>query len=78
MAAQMPLDQVFIVSIWLEVRLLSSGSVCLFSWNILQAVLYGFLLALFLASLYVNVTLRKHQDVHSKVCMPVPFLYFQF
>lgn len=53
MADQMALDQVFIVSIWLE------------------AVLYGFLAALTLASVYVNVSLRQHQNAHSRIMFTV-------
>ncbi|EKM51486.1 uncharacterized protein PHACADRAFT_261647 [Phanerochaete carnosa HHB-10118-sp] len=53
MAAQMPLDQVFIVSIWME------------------AVLYGFLLALTLASVYINLALHRHQSTHSRIMFGV-------
>lgn len=56
MVAQTPLDQVFIVSIWME------------------AVLYGFLLALTLASVYVNLTLRRHQGSHSRIMFGVGLL----
>ncbi|GJE97188.1 hypothetical protein PsYK624_134010 [Phanerochaete sordida] len=53
MAAQLPLNQAFIVSIWVE------------------AVLYGFLAALTLASVYVNVSLRQHQNAHSRIMFAV-------
>ena len=42
-----------------------------------QAILYGFLLALSLASFYVNVTPRKHQDLHSKVRTLEPPFYVE-
>ncbi|KIP03551.1 hypothetical protein PHLGIDRAFT_130071 [Phlebiopsis gigantea 11061_1 CR5-6] len=58
MAKQLPLEQAFIVSVWVE------------------AALYGFLLALFLVSLYINISLRHHQDVHSKIMFTACILLF--
>ncbi|KAI0688390.1 hypothetical protein BC835DRAFT_1372894 [Cytidiella melzeri] len=42
----------------------------------LEAVVFGFLLCLFLASLYINVTLRRHQDGHSKIMFYIGIVMF--
>ena len=68
MVGQLPLEQSFIVSVWVEVRANVYPASILSSYTVRwQALLYGFLLALFLVSLYINITLRRFQDVHSKV-----------
>ncbi|GJE87833.1 hypothetical protein PsYK624_039160 [Phanerochaete sordida] len=40
----------------------------------MESVLYGFLLAITLASLYVNITLRRHQGLHSRIMFGVGIL----
>ncbi|KIP06300.1 hypothetical protein PHLGIDRAFT_91050 [Phlebiopsis gigantea 11061_1 CR5-6] len=42
----------------------------------LEALVYGFFLCLFCASVYINLTLRRTQDVHSRVMFGISILLF--
>lgn len=42
----------------------------------LEAIVYGFFFCLFCASLYVNITLRRRQDAHSRVMFLASIVFF--
>ncbi|KAI0700190.1 hypothetical protein BC835DRAFT_1412211 [Cytidiella melzeri] len=44
----------------------------------LEALVYGFLICIFAGSVYVNLTLRRNQDAHSKVMFALSGLMFLF
>ncbi|KAJ3524129.1 hypothetical protein NM688_g8614 [Phlebia brevispora] len=73
-----PADIAYLVSLWLEVCTpIASDFAIAYADNFTgQALVYGFFLCIFCGSLYVNLSLRKNQDTHSRVMFYTIVLMF--